>query len=371
MSRPVAIVLGARKSGAVRAMSRFAGDYEFVDLPGDVTVTSIGPDLVDAVDAVAGRRPLAAVLASSESTMPAAAFLRGRYALPGLGPEQAALGTNKWLMRSALRGRVAAPQAWLSGAFLDLAASPVPEVVIKPLASSSARGVSRMPTPAARAFLRANRGLWLVEEALAVEREFHCDGVVHDGHVEWLLCSEYDRPVLRSFGTRTTTVLPTSSPFRAGLAHLAGEVLGGLGIGSAVFHLETLWAGETLYFGEIGLRPAGTGIAELLLRSSGADLWAAHVAAQLGHDPRGQGPVRAVPELSGLVMARPTQDGQPPLPRHEARRLPGVDGTADGNLPTGHQPSNMCEFEYLAFFENLSPGSVERLRGRIGREAAQ
>ncbi|MEV5499529.1 hypothetical protein AB0M50_29420 [Nonomuraea fuscirosea] len=369
-TRSRALVLGHDKKLALLAMTRFEDTHEFVRLHAATASPTppVGPELLRAVDRVMSDRPFSAVVATSESAMLAAGFVRSQYGLPGLGYEQVLIATNKWRMRTALRSVVRSPRAWLSGKFLR-DEPPVPpemaEVVIKPMASSAARGVRRMPIAQARAWLAARDDLWLVEEAVETQREFHCDGVFHEGRLSWAEASEYDRPVLRSHGTRSTSILRRNDSLRSALIDRSNRVVGGLGCREGVFHMEFLFDGTELFFGEVGLRPAGTGIAELIGIATGADLWASFVAAQLGRGSDGFSPKRQAADITGLIMARPTADGRLPLPAHKVRGLPGVVELGEGNLMRGAQPANMCEFEYLAFFEGLTREEIARVRQTV------
>lgn len=367
--RRQALVVGHPKRLADEAFAGFAEDFHFVNLSdvSDVSVESVSDGLLAAVDRVMARQPFSAVVATSESTILTAGLLRSRYGLPGPRFDDALVVTNKWRMRSTLRAAVRSPRAWLSGEFLTVPESDgmQDDVVVKPLASSSARGVRRMDAAAARAWLAEDGGLWLVEQAIDVVREFHCDGAFTNGQVEWVEVSEYDRPVLVSHGTRTTTILSCGDALRDELVACASDVVRALAVPEGVFHMEFLYDGRELYFGEVGLRPAGTGIAELLHIATGAGLWSAFVAAQLGRTSVGFNPVRVAPELTGLVMARPSTSGIAPIPPDEARGLPGVVSIGEGNIGRGTTPGHMCEFEYLAFFSGLTAEAVARLRERI------
>lgn len=368
------LVLGSDKALAVSAFTRCAPAGEFINLSAFSAASAQlpGPSLVDDVDRVMATDPFCAIVATSESTMLAAGFLRSRYGFPGLTFDESMTVTNKWRMRSALRPHITSPEAWLSGQFLSSTAAGPESVVIKPLSSSSARGVRLMPTGAARDWLRRNGDLWLVEEAIPVEREFHCDGAFRDGRVEWVEMSEYDRPVLVSHGTRATSILRRDEPLRSELSRGVDRVVEALSIDAGVFHMEFLYTGQDLYFGEVGLRPAGTGIAELLHLTSGADLWAAFISSQLGEAGPAHKPVHEIHEVAGLVMARPSPAGQRPLARSNAAALPGVLATGDGNISAGAQPANMCEFEYLAFFDGLDRADVPRLLDAVsGLEIAR
>ncbi|MFD0396080.1 hypothetical protein ACFQ3Z_44145 [Streptomyces nogalater] len=94
-------MLGRDKEWARRAMSTFSDTHEFVRLPPEAERHERlpGPGLLRAADELMSRRPFAAVVATSESTMLAAGFLRSQYGLPGLDYQQSLLVTNKWRMR--------------------------------------------------------------------------------------------------------------------------------------------------------------------------------------------------------------------------------------------------------------------------------
>ncbi|MEU7162403.1 ATP-grasp domain-containing protein [Streptomyces chrestomyceticus] len=368
-SRTRVLVLGRDKEWARRAMETFSETHDFVRLPAGAERNGSlpGPDLLRAADELMARRPFGAVVATSESTMLAAGFLRSQYGLPGLDYTQSLLVTNKWRMRGRLGSVVPSPRAWLSGRFLadrPEDGTDVTEVVVKPIASSASRDVRRMPVDEARAWLAGQDGLWLVEEAVAVEREFHCDGAFHDGRVSWLMISEYDRPALQTAGTWGTSFLRRADPLRPRLTGLTHRVIEELGAGDGVFHVEFLYDGARLTFGEVGLRPAGAGWGELLHVTTGADIWGAFVAAQLGVDS-GFAPLRPAAETSGMLWARPNPDGSLPLPASQAGRLPGVVLVGEGNRARGAGPANSCDFEYRVCFEGLTPEGVDRLRAAV------
>ncbi|MDN3265407.1 hypothetical protein QWJ26_37520 [Streptomyces sp. CSDS2] len=369
-SRTRVLVLGRDKEWARRAMSMFSDTHEFVRLPSGAERHDRlpGPGLLRAADELMSRRPFAAVVATSESTMLAAGFLRSQYGLPGLDYQQSLLVTNKWRMRGRLGSVVPSPRAWLSGRFLadepELTAGAT-DVVVKPIASSASRDVRRMPVDRARTWLAGQDGLWLVEEAVAVEREFHCDGVFHDGRVSWLVISEYDRPALQTTGTWGTSFLRRDDPLRPRLTDLTRRVIEALDAGDGVFHVEFLYDGAQLSFGEVGARPAGAGWGELLRVTTGADIWAAFVAAQLGLDHLGFAPGHPAAEISGMLWARPNADGSLPLPPAQAGRLPGVVLIGEGNMTRGADPTNSCDFEYRAYYEGLTAEGAARLRTAI------
>ncbi|MEU6611602.1 hypothetical protein ABZ922_42460 [Streptomyces shenzhenensis] len=364
------LVLGRDKEWARRAMDEFSDTHEFVriDERARQWEKTPGPELLSHADELMAARPFAAVVATSESTMLAAGFLRSQYGLPGLGYEQTLPVTNKWRMRTRLAAVVPSPRAWLSGQFLaeePERGADLPEVVVKPIASSASRDVRRMPVAEARAWLADHAGLWLVEQAVAVRREFHCDGAFHNGRVSWMEVSEYDRPALQTTGTWGTSFLRRGDPLRPRLSDLAHRVVEALDAGDGVFHAEFLYDGADLYFGEIGMRPAGAGWGELLRVTTGADIWAAFVACQLGHDGLGFAQRRPPAETSGMLWARPNADGSLPLPASRARELPGVVLVGEGNMARGTDPANSCDFEYRAYYEGLTTEGAALLRAAV------
>lgn len=366
MARDRALALATGKALYERARDQLADGTEFIELTAGVDVPSFSPEprTLAAVDAVMARTPFQHVVATSESNMAFAGFLRSRYGLAGLSHEQSLVVTNKWRMKQAVRPVHRAAAGWLSGPFLEDGPRPA-EVVVKPLSASSARGVRRMPCAAALQALRATEELLLVEEAVDATAELHCDGVVRDGRLRWAVVSSYDRPVLGSDGCRASVHLVPGDPRVQAATDVARRVLPAVAGDRAVFHLEILQAGEELVFGEIALRPAGTGIAESIQRCFGADLWLEFVALQVGARPPLRAPERAHGDLSGVVLARPSAGGAP-LAAEEARRLPGVTGIGEGNLAPGEAPPHACSFRYLAFFDGLRAGELEALIAAIG-----
>jgi hypothetical protein len=136
-----------------------------------------------------------------------------------------------------------------------------------------------------------------------------------------------------------------------------------------VFHLELLQVDGELVFGEIGLRPAGTGIAESIERCFDVSLWSHFVGLQVGL-PQPVQPLRPWRDdlLKGVIMARPSGHGMP-MSAAEASRLPGITGTAPGNLAPGAPPDSMCSHYYLAFVNGVSGAALSGLISAIGRAA--
>ncbi|MFD0396081.1 hypothetical protein ACFQ3Z_44150 [Streptomyces nogalater] len=226
-------------------------------------------------------------------------------------------------------------------------------MVVKPIASSASRDVRRMPVDRARAWLASQDGLWLVEEAVAVEREFHCDGVFHDGRVSWLVISEYDRPALQTTGTWGTSFLRSDDPLRPRLTDLTRRVIEALDAGDGVFHVEFLYDGAHLSFGEVGARPAAR-----LGRTAACHDRSGHLGRLRGRATRPRPPRFRARASGGRdqrdALGPPQRGRQPATAAAEAGRLPGVVLIGEGNTTRGADPTNSCDFEYRAYFEGLT-----------------
>ncbi|WP_437977327.1 hypothetical protein WMF11_10265 [Sorangium sp. So ce295] len=366
-----ALVLDTRKPLFDEALARL-GDVAVVRVreSGDGAIAfAPEPASLAAIDLIMARAPFTHVLATSESNLAFAGFLRSRYGLPGMRYDQALECTNKRRMRQRLASVAPAVGSWLSGEFVAAArrggALPA-EVVVKPLDGSSSRGVRRMPTVAALPYLESEaRELLLVEEAVRLDAELHCDGVILGGELRAAFASTYDRPVLAAVGTTRASIhLPHDDPRRAPALAKAAAALAALGVRDAVFHIELLASGGALFIGEVALRPAGGGVARSLALRFGVDLWDAFVKLQLGAPvdvaaaPRAvgfSGVIGVVGDATGPPAASPGIDLIEPL-RERVRR--GV--TAIGS----------CDFSHHVYFQAADAHALgallERFTGAAG-----
>jgi hypothetical protein len=363
-SRALALTKGKRDYE--RARDRLRDRCEFIDVAPGVDVPSFRPDrdTLAAIDAIMAHRPFHHVVATSESDMAFAGFLRSRYGLDGLGFDASLVVTNKWRMKQAVRPVYATADGWLSGDFLELPPAARPAtVIVKPLSSSAAVGVERMAADEADRWPRDSDELFLVEEALEVADEYHCDGLVRDGRLQWLVVSAYDRPVLASFRTTYASLhLAPSDPRAVRATDAVRRVVPALPARDFVFHMELLEVGGDLVFGEVGLRPAGSGIPQSISHSLGADIWLEFVGLQVGVPQTLSPAPRRRDDVCGVLAAVPPEHGGGTLSAEDALELPGVTAVADGNLPPGEWPKNSCSYTYLAFFEGLAAAAdVTRL----------
>ena len=239
------------------------------------------------LDRLMASRPFQQVVASSESHIQFAGWIRSRYGLAGPGHDQAASVSNKWVMRRTFSGYAQSPRHWLSGTFLEMALADMhdlPEsVVIKPLYGSSSSGVRKMSQPDAIAFIQGQKDLFLIEEAVDIEQEWHCDGILFNGQLIFRQFSRYSKPILAAAGGTVASMhIPEMHPFIPIGEDFVRATLQGLSVNHGVFHLEFYLSRGECILGEIALRPAGGGIAESLLKFRGVDLWESFVRIQLG-----------------------------------------------------------------------------------------
>jgi hypothetical protein len=367
------------------ARSAVAREIDFIDLCLDgedyvggnvrVPIETFAPDRtsLSAVDALMAAKPFHYVVSTSESNVAFAGFLRSKYGLPGLNFEQALTVTNKWRMKQLVKGKVATAENWLSGDFVEQArggrALPT-EVVVKPLSGSSTKGVRRVPTGDALAYLAVSDEVLLVEEAIDIEEELHCDGVVRDGELRAVIASGYDRPVLGPPGTNLASIhLPPSDERRERCVAAAREVIGIFDIPDFVFHLELLQSKGTLYFGEIGFRPAGGGRAQSFRRFYGLDLWDEYVRMQVARPAAGATVSTRQLAYCGMVgiAARLDQTDPRRLLAEEILAIPGIVAVERGsrNAADEARAGSSVAYTHMAFFESEDLAGVHRILASV------
>ncbi|GHF69795.1 biotin carboxylase [Amycolatopsis bartoniae] len=337
MTRPRALVLHNGKAAFDEARAPFAREIEFLDLHEAATapagaheVPAFAPEraTLAVIDGLLARFPFRHVVTTSESNTAFAAFLRSRYGLAGPRYDQVLPATSKWRMKQQWGHAFPSARCWLPGDFRALATqgrAPA-EVVVKPLAGSSTKGVRRLGRQECLDHLAATGELVVVEEAIDLTSELHCDGVVRDGKPRVIVPSVYNRPPLGSAGHNLASIhLPVGDPRRGPAVEAACRVLAAIDVPDFVFHLELLESHGTMRFGEIGFRPPGAGRAPSLLRFYGVDLWAEHIAAQLELPRPTRNGVTAPTGYCGVTGVAADPAGCHPSPPAETlRAIPGV-----------------------------------------------
>lgn len=280
-----------------------------------------------------------AVVSPLERGLLAAGMVRSQLGIRGLTFDQSLGFASKLIMKRRARqaGIMTAPFRAVPdvAAVIDAGEELGWPVVVKPAVGAGARNTLRIGGPArARAALRDDPSLAaladqpspvLVERALDVRTEFHCDGVVRDGEVAFVSVARYLTPVLDCFGGFIgSVILARSDPAHQAVAALHERVVAVLGLRDGVTHLEAFDTPDGLVFGEVTCRPGGGGILRAVQRKFGIDLWDAFTDLHLGREPRMGGPALdttvgwvGLPARNGKVLELTTAG--------ELREIPGVD----------------------------------------------
>jgi hypothetical protein len=205
--------------------------------------------------------PLDAVVGPSERSLQAAGYLRSFLGLPGIGYETANLFTNKAAMKRALAssGLPVAEHAVLAdtGGLVEAARRLGGDVVVKPaLGTGSMNTAALAGDDAVGAFVASceasrmldGRGVpLLVERFVAMDAEYHCDGVVVGGKVESVLVSRYLDPLLGHIDDVSGSVtVPPDDAFGARVRQVHADAVAALGLHDGVTHLEVYRLGEDL-----------------------------------------------------------------------------------------------------------------------------
>lgn len=182
-------------------------------------------------------------------------------------------------------------------------------------AQAEARGHRATPTP------EVSGRRTFIAESFVAGREWHMDGYVQGGELQFLAVSEYG---VNPLDTRDGSLLwsrcldPQREKWAYQLGHdLAERSLKVLGLQEGVFHLEAFHqeGPDRLVFGECGARIGGAGVYEAVLRKFGVDLFRAGVEIAAGFDVTPPGPASEdevawthLTADAGQLVSRPTED---------------------------------------------------------------
>ncbi|MCX4879078.1 hypothetical protein [Streptomyces sp. NBC_00847] len=278
-----------------------------------------------------------AIVGPAESSIPTAGYLRSYLGLPGIPFDVAHAFCNKNAMKARISRaglpvarRTLAPQDGSVADFLRQHGLPA---VIKPVWGDGAANVHVVRDEADIAelsrpdgpLLRHDTAPFLIEDFLQVEEEYHCDGLVLGGEVQFAAVSKYTGPPLRAkgsvFGSYT---LPDHTDEAKELATLHRAVVRAMGLTDSVTHLEVFRTPAGLVVGEIACRPGGGGIPMTLERAYGFDVWEHFLATELGEplewSPKPEDGVFAFlmfPVRAGTVTRVPGPDVFADLPEVE------------------------------------------------------
>jgi biotin carboxylase len=299
-------------------------------------------DAAERIVALAGRKPLDAVVAVDDQGVLVAALAARALGLRHNRPEAVAATRDKALMRRRLAGagvpqpafRVAGPQDDVA----RLAAETGLPCVVKPVSLSGSRGVIRADEPAlaARAAQRVRRiladagedphGPILVERFLP-GREVAVEGLVRAGVLELLAVFDKPDPLDGPYFEETLYVTPArlAPPILDRVAARTAESVRALGLDEGPVHAELRVAGDSVGVLEVAARSIGGLCARSLRFGLGLSLEEVILRHALGRPLQD---ARREPGASGVMML--------PIPaagvlegvwgEEDARAVPGISG---------------------------------------------
>lgn len=333
-------------------------------------------------DWIVGANGIRGIVALHEKMVIMAARLRTAHGLPGLQLDTALLFRDKVRMKRAVHAHgVTVPEFRALDDDGDLAAVDWSRGrhVIKPrcgVGSNQTHVVDSLPT--AREVWRrigARAGEYEIEEFIAGDM-FHCDGIVRDGRVLHTSVGQYHaRPGNVAPGAMAGSYLLPNGDLAWRIADMHERVVGALGLGSGVTHLEVFHTPEgRLVFCEIAARPGGGGIDRMVLRRYGVNLREAAIRIEADLPPAVARPPTSAGDQTvwgrvgiyphGRVPTRFTAQecGELGVAEYEYRPAGGGDD---------HLPLHSTDYAHRFILSGGSPADfmakAERLRAAAGR----
>ncbi|MDX8048554.1 ATP-grasp domain-containing protein [Lentzea sp. BCCO 10_0798] len=276
------------------------------------------------------------VVAPFELGLPVAGYLRSYFGLPGMGYETANAFANKYVMKQRMAAAGLPTAAFRIAYGLGGVAVKAQEigwpVVVKPvIGGGSINVVVLSDAEHLTRFARSPEGdamntldvPLIVEEFIEMDGEYHCDGIVQNGEIQFVSPSLYFTPVLGRVGNFGSYCLPEEHPDRAEILALHSRAARALGIESGVTHMELFRTPRGLVVGEIACRPGGGGVVSGIRLQYGVDLWRALLLTSLGLEPEIE--VRRRPDVVGHYYLPVTPGSITALtPVEELEALPSV-----------------------------------------------
>ncbi|MBM0419444.1 MULTISPECIES: ATP-grasp domain-containing protein [Aeromonas] len=239
------------------------------------------------------------------------AYLRSYFGLPGTDFDTANNFANKYVMkRRFVSADIPTAPHGIAYGLADVARVGRDigwPVVIKPIMGGGSMDVvilddattlaDFMESPAAQSILSLDIPL-IVERFYKLVAEYHCDGIVHNGEVQFAAPATYLSPMLNCPNNRNGSYfLSADHPDYEVIKNLHARAAIALGLKSGVTHMEFLRTEEGILAGEIACRPAGGGIPDAIKLGFGIDIWQAYLDTSLGKAPK----IEPVPQ-AGIVI---------------------------------------------------------------------
>ncbi len=301
------LLVGQRQaaSDAARALGYTVSVQEVASREEQAT-GAFGGMVDDAVAAAKKRyknKPPRAVVAVAEGAVPAAAAIRDKFGLSGLGREAAANCHDKLQMKKAVVAAGIPCADWLETT-VDSRPEDIVErlglpVVLKLPVSSGGRGVA-ICTDLQEVAHYLHPGM--LAEAFTEGTEMSVETFRQDHQTLFRNCTRYLVP-------HWASIVPAelSADESEAIDALAERVHEALGIDQGMTHMEIFLTPNGPVFGEIAARPPGGRLMELISRAHGFDAWEAMLKIALGEEP--DFPVLGVAKFAGAWVLYPDEAG--------------------------------------------------------------
>lgn len=244
-----------------------------------------------------------AVVAVAEGAVPAAAAIREKFALPGLGLEAAANCHDKLRMKKAVVAAGIACADWL-----ETTADTRPEEIVERLG---------LPVVLKLPISSGGRGVAICTDLQELAHYLH-PGMLAEAYTEGTEMSvetfrQDQRTLFRNY-TRYlvphwASIVPAeiTADESEAIDALAERVHEALGIDQGMTHMEIFLTPDGPVFSEIAARPPGGRLMELISRAHGFDAWEAVLKIALGEEP--DFPVVGVAKYAGAWFLYPDEAG--------------------------------------------------------------
>lgn len=281
-----------------------------------------------------------AVYSTDEGGVVPAAVLARAFGVPSISPEVAALFRDKSLAKSVLReaGIDTARYTVIDDLFDVTDAFPIPfeKAVLKPMLGGAAWFASVIESGAdlraAVDLARDDRQFrtYILEEFITGE-EWHADGVVFDGELQFMSVGGYRKSCLATLSDNDWMCTHVFDPVADARVYermtpFAEQVLRTLGLRDGVFHMEVFYDADTdrLVFGECAARRGGVFTEDEIAYKFGVSLAEAAVQCALGVRPVLKPEVRPgivgtifLPYTPGTLVHTPSAEELVSLPNVE------------------------------------------------------
>jgi len=257
--------------------------------------------VLNIVDGISNRHSIDGVFTFMEFYVELAALIAERLKLNGIDPKSASNARNKYKMREIFhKNNLPGPKFALVTTLDELQSVKnnfVYPNILKPINMSGSRGVARNNTPQelldnfselttiSPLFGVKKESSYLIESFLSGE-EFSVESVTFHGLTNVVSITKKIVSGGKYF-VETGHVSPAqiSDVIYQKITQVTSRGLAALGIDNAVSHTEIKIEGSTVSIVEIAARLGGDHIPELVMKSSGVDLWQCAIAIALNEKP--------------------------------------------------------------------------------------